>query len=337
MNPKRTIILYHQYCSDGWCALAIADLFYAQQKGTKTLYVGVIAGKTNAAVNKLIAEEDPDSIVYAFDLTFEYYPAKKLLSHFQGIIYDHHLSTESCYRKPDDESDEEFANTQELFKHCLIYDKSISGATLAWNAYFPTKPIPLLVQYVQDRDLWSWTLPDAKEVCAGLSEVLVTNVVGENLSQYEYNALKVREWSKYLLTEDWLEEAKLKGTIILSIINRSIKSSYKDGGDHIINNQLVRVCNTNMYISDLGNYICQTYDDSSDKKYKYDYAVLWRYDHNRDIVYVSMRSRKGGVDISKIAEQFKYIDKNGEKSRGGGHQAAAGFEITLEKFFEWIR
>jgi len=337
MKPQRTIILYHQYCPDGWCALAIADLFYATQNGTKPLYVGVIAGKTNAAVNKLIAEENPRSTVYSFDLTFEYYPAKKLLNHFQGVIYDHHLSTESCYRQPEEESDEEFAKTQTLFNKCLIYDKSISGATLAWNAFFPTKPIPLLAKYVQDRDLWSWTLPDSKEVNAGLSETLVTTVIGDNLSQYDYNALKVREWSKYLLTDDWLEEAKLKGGIILSIITRSIKSSYRDGDDRIINGQKVRVCNTNMYMSDLGNYICQTYDESSDKKYKYDYAVLWRYDHNRDIVYVSMRSRKDEVDVSKIAECFEYIDKNGEKSKGGGHQPAAGFEITLEKFFEWIK
>jgi len=340
---KRDIILYHQYCSDGWCAIAIADLYYVsleKEGGTKPLYVGVTAGKTDTAVDKLIAEEDPDSSVFAFDLTFEYYPAKKLLNHFKGKIYDHHLSTESCYRQPADESDEEFRKTQIMFSDRLVYDKSVSGATLAWKCYYPHKPIPLLVQYIQDRDLWTWLLPYSKEVCAGLSEVLVTTAINDKtITSDEHAARKIREWSQYILTEDWFPEAKTKGEIILSLQNRAVKNLYRDGATHTINGHQVRVCNSSMYISELGNFISETKNDDEtlNREYKYDYAVLWRYNHKRNIVMVSMRSRKDDVDISKIAEQFEYINDKGEKTKGGGHQAAAGFEITLEKFFEWIK
>jgi oligoribonuclease NrnB/cAMP/cGMP phosphodiesterase (DHH superfamily) len=343
-KKPRHIILYHQFCSDGWCALAVADLHFAaveRQGGAKAHYVGVVAGKTDAAVDKLIAEEHPNSVVMAFDLTFEYYPAKKLMTHFSAQIYDHHVSTESCYRQPDGESDEEFAKTQKMFATRLFYDKSISGATLAWKCFFPRLNVPLLVQYVQDRDLWTWIMPDSKAINAGLSEVLVTPDFGSKqkstLTKDEHTARKIREWSQYLLTTSWIVQAKTVGNIILSQQDRAIKGLYRLGASYTIDGLAVRVCSTILNISELGNHICQVFDTATPKrKFKYDFAVLWRLDHKRNVCMVSMRSRKGDVDISKIAEQFEYIDADGNRTKGGGHEAAAGFETTLPKFFEWI-
>jgi len=39
---------------------------------------------------------------------------------------------------------------------------------MAWEYFHPDRPVPELLTYIQDRDLWRWQLPDAHEICAGL-------------------------------------------------------------------------------------------------------------------------------------------------------------------------
>jgi hypothetical protein len=38
-----------------------------------------------------------------------------------------------------------------------------SGAVLSWNFFFPEKPLPRLLSYVQDQDLWRWEVPFSRE------------------------------------------------------------------------------------------------------------------------------------------------------------------------------
>lgn len=369
------IILYHQYCPDGWCAAAVANLWitYLEKVANsvkKYIYMPVMAGKTDAAVEQLIANQTKDSLILSYDLSFTYWGAKKLLNYFPNAkIYDHHVSTEECFTRPISESFDEFTITQKMFKDHLIYDKKISGAMLAWNSLFPNKKAPALVEYVQDRDIWAWKLPNSREVNAGLSEVLTTSpndgstTNGIKLSYEESTLRALKEWSQYLLTDNWLDDARVKGDMILKIQNRSIKRLYRDGAMHLINDYStgekitykVYICNTSMYISELGEYIyLQTLNETSNtsneisnnsneslnekskENYKYDYALMWRYDQTRSVVCVSMRARQDhSVDLAKIASQFTWRS-NGKENTGGGHKPAAGFEIGLTEFFKYI-
>lgn len=379
------IIMYHQFCSDGWCAAAIASLYlskYFRQRPpnlSKNIYMPVFAGKTDAAVDQLIAEQSSKSLVLSYDLNFTYWGAKKLLNYFPTAkIYDHHDTTEECFKRPISESFDEFTKTQLMFKDRLIYDKTISGAMLAWNSLFPEHKAPLLVQYVQDRDLWEWKLPNSREINTGLSEVLTTSpndgsaTNGVKLSYEESTTRALNEWSQYLLTDTWLEDARVNGEMILKIQNRSIKRMYRDGAMHLIADYTsgqkvvykVYVCNTSMYISELGEYIYLLEDDTeeraakkasyasiasgvvsempettktTEKKYKYDYALMWRYDQQRSVVCASMRARKEHqVNLATIAAQFKYKDAKGKECKGGGHKPAAGFEMGLTEFMNYI-
>ena len=45
-----------------------------------------------------------------------------------------------------------------------IFDMEHSGAVLAWQHFHPRQPVPELLRYIEDRDLWLWELPDSREV-----------------------------------------------------------------------------------------------------------------------------------------------------------------------------
>ena len=45
-------------------------------------------------------------------------------------------------------------------------DQAHSGAVLAWNHFNPGRPVPRLLQHVQDRDLWTFSLPNTREIMA---------------------------------------------------------------------------------------------------------------------------------------------------------------------------
>lgn len=79
-------------------------------------------------------------------------------------ILDHHASfAEHILNRYDN-----FDNFQ------LVYDPNRSGCVLAYeycaraNGRLPGTSVPLILQYVQDRDLWTWELESSREVNAGL-------------------------------------------------------------------------------------------------------------------------------------------------------------------------
>lgn len=43
-----------------------------------------------------------------------------------------------------------------------VYDESHSGAVIAWHYFHPDTPVPLLLQYVEDGDLYTFKLPDIR-------------------------------------------------------------------------------------------------------------------------------------------------------------------------------
>lgn len=45
-----------------------------------------------------------------------------------------------------------------------VFDMGESGATLTWKTLFPDEPCPAWLEYVKDRDLWNFALPDSEEI-----------------------------------------------------------------------------------------------------------------------------------------------------------------------------
>jgi len=174
----------------------------------------------------------------------------------------------------------------------MHFDMNHSGAGLAWKILHPLAPVPELVAYVEDRDLWRFAKPLSREV---------NNVV----TSYDYDFGRWNELDEELRTNfqqvviegEAIERANTK-TIheMLPITTRTMK----------IGGVIVQVANMPYhYASDAANLLAAngpmgaTYFDSTNGRV------------------FSLRSLDGGLDVSEIAKSYG----------GGGHKHAAGFTM----------
>src|SRR3989344_5158005 len=66
------------------------------------------------------------------------------------VALDHHVSLERATK----------------MAHENRYALNKSGATLAWQYFFPNKKIPILLQYLEDGDIWRNKMPRVREFFA---------------------------------------------------------------------------------------------------------------------------------------------------------------------------
>lgn len=156
-----------------------------------------------------------------------------------------------------------------------------------------------MINFVEDRDLWRFRLPETKAYHAAMSTFPMTF---KGWSQIE--ALSVRR-----LVE------------IGEGVNRFIQIKAESYADHAVERTLrsdlramVVQCPVE-FVSECGNILVNR--DGPD------IALLWRFDHERRKYVFSLRGN-GTHDVSLLASEHG----------GGGHEKAAGFELdTLPS--EW--
>lgn len=174
-----------------------------------------------------------------------------------------------------------------------VLDMNESGATLTWKQLFPGTAVPKILQYVRDKDIWLWELPDSREVSAALSEtegILDPSVetwprLLKGMPAEEWTALIERGAHSRRLLKQNLEKAVKKGFVVEIDGLQGFAVNWTDNS------------------SDLGEYIYKALGHS--------FALIFSY-NGKEWTY-SLRSDK--VDVSEIAAQFG----------GGGHAGAAGF------------
>jgi oligoribonuclease NrnB/cAMP/cGMP phosphodiesterase (DHH superfamily) len=84
----------------------------------------------------------------------------------QGVkvtLIDHHETAAKAF--------EEFQNIEKQVKLDFRFDMAECGCTLAWKEFFPDKPLPLMLQYARERDIWTKLLPQTDVVHNGLSSL----------------------------------------------------------------------------------------------------------------------------------------------------------------------
>lgn len=172
------------------------------------------------------------------------------------------------------------------------FDMSQSGAMLTWKYCFPDTeehPVPKLIEYIQDRDIWTKALPDTDEVSAGLQSLPKT----------------FESWRPFL-NDCLIDDLITAGHSILMYQQRHIEKVTNAKipmvyfcGHH------VPCINTTTLISEIGNELSKNHP----------FAMMY-FDTEDKRVY-SLRSAKDGLDVSEIAKQFG----------GGGHKNAAGFSV----------
>ncbi len=145
------LVLYHgRHCSDGFAAALAAWRFYEGAVEMRGLDHGEISSVADLP-------ELEGRYVYILDFSF---PADILraIDERAGrlVMLDHHKSA---------------ADALDGFTcRCGVvhFDMAKSGARLAWEFFLPDAPVPDLVRYVEDRDLWNWQFPESAAYLAAL-------------------------------------------------------------------------------------------------------------------------------------------------------------------------
>lgn len=192
-----------------------------------------------------------------------------------------------------------------------------SGARLAWEFFWPDKEVPLLIRYIEDKDLWKFELPKSREFSIFWSTI-----------PYQFEI-----YDQYIKDESLIEKAIESGTHILNYTQNRV-SFLKDGYSfkrkmtvNIVDDDkkpqtrtyTVSVANSLVWISDLGNSVAKM--DGAD------FGMVFFYDGNLKRYNISLRSLDEKADVSQVAKAFG----------GGGHRNAAGFvweHKSIEDLFD---
>ena len=150
------------------------------------------------------------------------------------------------------------------------FDLKKSGAVLAWE-WAHQQPAPWLLQYVQDKDLWTWALPGSREINAALASYPYEFHVWDTLRQDALEA-EGRAILRY--------ETELVGKIAASAVMLPFQGA------------VVPVVQSAILTSQIGERLSRDHS----------FCVIW---HDRDgRRYYSLRSRNDGADVAAIAMQY---------------------------------
>lgn len=143
MASSRKVILYHGNCPDGF-----GGAYAAWKK------FGGVAEYYALSRTAPRPEELHDAEVYFIDFCYpqemmdEYVAQAKQL-----VMLDHHQGVEEVIKSMPE----------------YVYDVNRSGASIAWEYFHPGVPMPKLLAYVEDDDIFRFALPDTKAVIGYLA------------------------------------------------------------------------------------------------------------------------------------------------------------------------
>ncbi|MFZ4536938.1 hypothetical protein [Propionivibrio sp.] len=264
-NP---LIVHHAPCPDGFGAAYAAWLHF----GDEAEYVGADYG-SSSELNVQGRE------VYLLDFSFPRPRLEAMRKTAKSlVVLDHHKTAQ--------EDLEGFPGA--------IFDMAKSGARLAWEYFQPGKPLPKLLAYVEDRDLWNWNLPESNDFLAYLDTLPFDFKVWDDLAH---------------LGDDELSD--------ILIIGRHMNVKYDNLAAIMAEDaEPVHFCGVrgsklnahSLFTSKVGELLYLANGT---------YALIWRIE--KGLLKVSLRARKDTINVAEMARHFG----------GGGHGAAAAFRLSL--------
>lgn len=182
------------------------------------------------------------------------------------------------------------ASKAEIF---VLFDMERSGAVQAWD-FFHLWPVPTLLHYVQDRDLWRFELPRSRDVAAAVFSYPYDFIEWDGLA-----ARMAKPETQVALMEEGAAIERKHHKDIAELVTAFRRLAMIAGHEVPVANLPYTMA------SDAGHLMAEGWP----------FAACY-YDRSDGVRVFSLRSREGGVDVSEIAAQFG----------GGGHKHAAGFQ-----------
>jgi uncharacterized protein len=208
------------------------------------------------------------------------------------VVLDHHYSARERYQ-----ADPSVENVVADGGHRVVFDLDYSGAVLAWRYFHPHQPVPPLLAYVQDQDLWQWKLPRSEEVNASIGSYERDFAIWDELAAR----------SPDLLARD--------GEPILRAQRIEVARALLSVHAIAIGDRRIEAVNAQQNRSHIGHELAKR------AAYGHPIGVVYRVTGRQ--VDASIYSI-GDVDVSAIARRFG----------GGGHRNASGFSVPLRRWLD---
>lgn len=279
-NPPNNLCIYHANCLDGFAAAWV-----------------VKQALPNCVFHPGVYQDPPPDVtgldVYLVDFSYKSDVILEMAKAARKIIIiDHHKSAiEDLVDLPDNVS--------------LYTSLEKSGCVLSWDYFFGSKfmAVPLLLQHIQDRDLWKFELPKTKLITLALSAYDYDFDTWTDL--IDYTELDPRD----LTHEGEILQRKYQKDLhnLIDLTQRRLW----------IGGEIVPAANIPpLYASDAGNIMVQ-------QQMGIAFAATY-YDTDSHRVF-SLRSVEGGMDVAEIAKLYG----------GGGHKHAAGFKVSRDQAWDF--
>ncbi len=284
------LVIYHGNCYDGVTAAWIA------YKALDPAFEGMVSDVEYLPLNY---SDSPPAVkgkdVYILDFSFKREIMRNLAFEANRFVcLDHHKTAQ--------------ANLEGLAKEILlesgkeitiIFDMERSGAGITWDYFFLKSPRLDLVNYVEDRDLWRFKLPNSKEVNAFIQSWDI------NLETW-INNVGPR------FVNDGLSNLMTEGQSLLRIENKYVKQICHNARLKRIREYIAPYVETSVLMSEVCDYLIKNYPGN--------YPFAFYSFHRKDgKIQYGLRSRSD-FDVSVLAKYYG----------GGGHKQAAGFEVDEE-------
>lgn len=316
----KPLVIYHDHCTDGFGAAFCAWLKF----GDEAEYLPMSYGKFDE-YNKIVKN---DREVYILDFSLPKPAMDDLLNNAKRVVWlDHHKTAFEMWCETEREKHVELHPLPN--NHTIVLDNSKSGAMLAWEYFHPNDNPPEYIELIDDRDRWQFKYEGSKPFHAGMASekpwsfeqwlnlvsrtdkvVQTGNVLMKSLEQ------QVTSIAKYarpcdLITSKNIQEGEYRN--LADLLGLSVDPDFpvvEFSHHHGL------AVNTNVHMSEVGHELANKSGT---------YGLIWYLGENNKVK-VSLRSN-GDYDVSAIAKEFG----------GGGHKNAAGLEIDLDTFIQWLK
>lgn len=164
-SKPRVLVAYHAKCIDGMTSAWIAVRGLEDPDRGNACVDMVSMEYTDDSTRELLGyifnNDFLDLYVVDFSLSVEALDFLALNHpHLNVIILDHHKTAFERYA-PGIFPIEKDSTFQGRAYGAMVYlDNDVSGAGICWDYFYPGEPVPKLVAYVQDYDLWRFNFGD---------------------------------------------------------------------------------------------------------------------------------------------------------------------------------
>ena len=265
-----TLVYYHSNCPDGFGSAWAFSKFYSD----KAEYIPFTYG------NKIKDYEGKN--VFFLDCSCDREYLLEIKSKAKSLVLiDHHITA---------------LNNLGDLDFCKI-DMDNSGCVLSWKYLYSEKETPIILRYIEDRDLWKWNMKHSKEI------LCYVDSFDRTFSNWDHinNLLSSGEESFNTVIKSGSDILRYKSQLAEKISK---------------NSERIKICGYNGIM--VNSPFLQ--GEIADELTSYDVVLV--YYRVGSMYKCSLRTTKDNVNVAKIAEKFG----------GGGHRKASGFVTSnLEK------